>query len=84
MRNFLILSLSIFLFACQQQTSSSSSSIVKTNETLYKAIESAEPGTQIILANGIWKDVNIEFTGNGTEKNPIILSYSYEGRLIYL
>ena len=69
------------LFACQQQSSNNSSTIVKTNETLYKAIESAEAGTQIILANGIWKDVNIKFTGNGTEDQPIILKAETAGEV---
>ncbi len=81
MRNFLILSISFFLFACQQQSNKNSNSIVKTNETLYKAIETAEPGTQIILANGIWKDVNIKFTGNGTEDQPILLRAETAGKV---
>ncbi len=81
MRNFLILSLSIFLFTCQQQSSNNSSTVVKTNEALYKAIESAKPGTQITMANGIWKDVNIKFTGSGTESKPIVLKAETPGEV---
>ncbi len=83
MRYFLMLSLSFFVLACQQQQSStnSSASLVNTNEALYKAIESAEPGTQITMANGVWKDVNIQLEGNGTAEQPIILKAETAGEV---
>lgn len=81
MRNFLIVSLFIFLFACQQNSSNNSSSVVKDKEGLQAAIESAKPGTTIIMANGVWKDVNIQFTGNGTADQPIILKAETAGKV---
>ena len=81
MKKFLILSLSIFVLACQQQSSLTSSIVVKTNETLQTAIESAEPGATIILADGVWKDVNIKFTGNGTADKPIVLKAETPGKV---
>jgi len=47
--------------------------LVKTNEELKTSIENAKPGDQIVMANGVWKDVGIVFTGEGTEQKPITL-----------
>jgi len=33
------------------------------------------------LANGIWKNVNIQFTGNGTADKPIILKAETVGKI---
>jgi len=53
--------------------------VVQTNDELYKAIADAEPGDQIIMANGIWEDVEIEITNSGTEDKPITLSAEIPG-----
>jgi len=47
--------------------------LVNNAEELQNSIENAKPGDQIILANGIWKDIEIVFTGQGTEREPITL-----------
>jgi poly(beta-D-mannuronate) lyase len=47
--------------------------IVNNIHELNQAIKNAEPGDEIIMANGIWKDVEIKFRGNGTKENPITL-----------
>ena len=80
MKNFLILSLSFLIVACQQLPSPSLL-IVKDKAALQEAIESAKPGTNITLANGIWKDINIRFTGNGTVDKPIIIKAETAGKV---
>ena len=40
------------------------------------------PGDAIVLANGIWKDVDLVFTGQGTEEKPIILKAQERGKVI--
>ncbi len=46
---------------------------VNNNEELNEAILSAKPGDQIVMANGVWKDVQIKFSGKGTKDKSIVL-----------
>ncbi len=80
MKNFLALSLSLLLFACQELPVTKTL-IVNNEKLLQKTIESAEPGTTIILANGVWKDLEIKFTGTGTADKPIILRPETAGKV---
>ena len=80
MKNLFFLSLILGLFACKNM-STSKGQMVNNNEELQKAIESAEPGTQIILANGVWKDVEIKFTGEGTKDQPIVIKAETAGQV---
>lgn len=80
MRNFIFLNVLFFLFSCVEQ--SNHKTIKVTNqEELNNAIEIAEPGAEIVLANGVWKDVEIVFTGEGTKDNPIKLKAETEGEV---
>ena len=71
-KNLLILA-SIFLFVGCNVNSKTKNSTVENLEQLQNAIKNAEPGEEIILKNGVWKDVQIMFTGEGTEAKPITL-----------
>lgn len=54
-----------------------------TNATeLNTAINSAKPGDVIILKNGTWNNIVINFLNNGTENNPIILRAETQGQVI--
>jgi len=55
--------------------------IVNNNDELYQAISTAEPGDKIIMANGIWEDVHIKMTNNGTKEKPIILTAEIAGEV---
>lgn len=57
--------------------------IVKVNseEDLKSAIKNAVAGDEIVLANGVWKDVQIKFYGNGTKNAPIILRAETAGKV---
>jgi poly(beta-D-mannuronate) lyase len=80
MKNFLI-AISVFVlnFGCQEN--SISKILVSNAEELNNAIEKALPGDVIVLKNGVWKDIEIEFTGQGTKANPIVLRAETDGEV---
>jgi len=53
--------------------------IVSSPEELEEAILNAKAGDNILLADGVWKNVQIKFTGEGTEKNPITIKAETPG-----
>lgn len=73
MRNFLILISTIFLLFSCSENSIRNSIYVKNNNELTEAIKQASAGDDIVLANGIWKDVEIAFYGIGTAEQQITL-----------
>ncbi|WP_055443925.1 chondroitinase-B domain-containing protein [Lacinutrix himadriensis] len=75
-----ILILSILLFACGN-TETTSVNKVSNIEELNHAIKDSKPGDNIVLANGVWKDVEIKFTGKGTKDNPITIKAETEGQV---
>lgn len=74
-RNILFISLIFLMAACQNEKSSSNTVGKKVSNAveLNDAISNAKAGDNIILTNGVWKDIQINFTGKGTEANPISL-----------
>ncbi|WP_158845789.1 chondroitinase-B domain-containing protein [Algibacter sp. L1A34] len=67
-------------FSCKESVKSSDT-LVKTNKELYEAITNAKAGDNIVLANGVWENVEIKFVGEGTEKAPITLSAETPGKV---
>ena len=55
--------------------------LVTNSKELQEAISKAQPGDEIILKNGIWKDVQIKFTGQGTKESPITLRAETPGKV---
>ncbi|SIS74676.1 poly(beta-D-mannuronate) lyase [Zobellia uliginosa] len=55
---------------------------VKNITELNKAIDQANPGDEIIMANGDWKDVQIRFLGYGKEGQPITLKAETPGKVL--
>ncbi len=82
-KNLLIISLVLFLTACQNNTSTVNISGKKVSNAaeLENAIANAVAGDNIILSNGVWKDVQINFTGQGTEAKPISLRAETPGQV---
>ncbi len=72
-----ILGISSFLFfaACGPQN------LVKNLAEFDQAVARAQPGDRIVLANGAWKDVELVFTGEGTEADPIVLTVENKGKV---
>jgi len=54
---------------------------VANAEELKTAIQNAVPGTEIVLANGVWKDIQIKFFGKGTKEAPIVLRAETPGKV---
>lgn len=68
----IIFSLIISLIGCTS-ISSGDKTTVTDAAALKSAIENATPGSEIILKDGVWKDIRIQFYGHGTADNPITL-----------
>lgn len=79
-KNLLILTSIILLIGCNVIPKNKNST-VSNAEQLQNAIENAVPGEEIILKNGVWKDVQIMFTGEGTEGKPIIIRAETAGQV---
>lgn len=78
---FIILFILCFLKA-EANTSFQESVFVKTEQELKEAISAANPGTTIIMKNGYWRDIQIQFTGEGTANLPIVLKAEKAGEVI--
>ena len=72
--------LCMLLIACSNSKIVNSIKVTNIDE-LNKAIDSSEAGNQIILANGIWKDVQIKFRGKGTKDKPITIKAETTGKV---
>ncbi|MCL4116255.1 UNVERIFIED_CONTAM: hypothetical protein GTU68_048566 [Idotea baltica] len=72
-----LLLLILILCSCQ----SNGQDLVHDIDAFNKAVEQAQPGDQITLANGVWKDVELLFVGKGTKENPIILTVQEKGKV---
>lgn len=77
----------LFLLLCfhitiNSQVSQKNSSLVHNIKEFNKAVANAAPGSNIILANGIWNDAEFLFEANGTEKLPITLTVEEKGKVI--
>jgi poly(beta-D-mannuronate) lyase len=71
----------VILISCQERTSVSG--ILVSNEAeLVEAISKAQPGSEIIMTNGEWDDIQIRFVGYAPENQPIILRAETPGKVI--
>lgn len=79
MKNFLFFSM-IFLTLSFVDTQAKSFK-VNNEEELKTAIKYAIAGDEIILSNGVWKDIQINFYGKGTKEAPIVLRAETSGKV---
>ena len=56
--------------------------LVTTQDEFRAAVETARPGDTITLANGVWRDFEMVFSGNGTAAQPITLKAESNGEVI--
>lgn len=80
MKNYLILSI-IIVMLCACKRAQKSQVLVGNSEELHRAIEKAAPGDEIVMKNGKWSDLQIEFYALGTEDRPIILKAESSGEV---
>lgn len=80
MKNFLFLSVVVFLLSFFKMESQNSIK-VSNQEELKTAINNAIAGDEIILADGVWTDIQIKFFGKGTQQAPIVLRAETAGKV---
>ncbi|WP_078085324.1 chondroitinase-B domain-containing protein [Microbulbifer mangrovi] len=56
--------------------------LVHSQEEYAKVARRLEAGDTVVLANGIWKNFEILFTGNGKKENPITLTAQEKGKVV--
>jgi len=78
--NLLFICTFLFIISCKNTQLNSSK--VSNKAELQNAISNAQPGDQIILANGIWEDIRIRFSAFGTKDQPITLKAETPGEVI--
>jgi len=78
--SFLLLT-SVFLFFSCGESTTQKGSLVKDITELHTALKNASPGTEIVMANGAWNDVEIKFVGYGEENKPITLRAETAGEV---
>lgn len=81
MKNLLVFSSVLILFVNQSCDDLSQKGLVHDLVSLHSAIQQAEPGDAIIMANGVWKDVEIVFEAYGTKDNLIYLKAQEPGKV---
>jgi len=65
----------------QSDSNGRNNSLVTNIAELNDAIKEAKPGDNIVLKDGVWKDVQIKFRGKGTKDNPITLKAETAGKV---
>ena len=56
--------------------------LVKDQAAYVAAVRTAKPGDAIVLADGVWRDFPMLFTGTGTPAQPITLRGQTPGKVI--
>lgn len=56
--------------------------LVKDQKAFFAVEKKLVAGDTIVLANGVWKDFEIKFSGQGTKKKPITLRPQNAGKVI--
>ncbi len=70
------------LLSIQLGFAAGNETVVTTNAELATAISSAKPGDVIVLKDGDWKDVDLNFSSSATEAAPITLKAQTSGKVI--
>ena len=56
--------------------------LVDSPKAYKNALKQVQPGDKIILANGVWRDFEVLFKAEGSEKAPITLTAQTKGKVI--
>ncbi|MDP5060360.1 MAG: alginate lyase, partial [Maribacter sp.] len=78
---FILLATLLLLISCAENSNDRAITVNDINE-LNTAISKAEPGDEIVMANGDWKDVTIKFIAYGNEPKPITLRAETPGKVL--
>lgn len=63
-------------------SASATETLVANQQEYRDAVERAGPGDVIVLANGVWRDFEILFKGNGEPERPITLTSETKGQVV--
>ncbi len=74
-----VLCMLLLFVSCSEGTGNSIG--VSTIDELNTAIAKSKAGDDIVMTNGVWKDVEIKFTAEGTENSPITLKAETPGKV---
>jgi len=75
--------LTLFVIASLATTSTFAKRIKVTDITQYnECVKKLIAGDTIVLANGVWKDAQLEFKGNGTKDNFIYMAAETPGKVL--
>ena len=81
MRLLALLIFCTLLIGCDNSSNSLNNILVKNNIELHNALKELQPGTVIIMKNGVWDNTQIKLHANGTEKEPIVLKAETPGKV---
>jgi poly(beta-D-mannuronate) lyase len=56
--------------------------LVRTPEAFKAAVRASLPGDSVVLANGVWRNFEMVFTGEGTDAKPITLRAQTPGKVV--
>ena len=75
--------LTLFVIASLATTSTFAKKIKVTDIAQYnESVKKLIAGDTIVLANGVWKDAQLEFKGNGNKDNFIYLAAETPGKVL--
>lgn len=80
MKKFLFFSVVLMMLSFHKMEGKNDIKVTNPEE-LKMAIKNAIAGDEIILANGVWKDIQIQFYGKGTSEAPIVLRAETPGKV---
>ena len=76
----LFITLALMLAGC---TTSGNHINVHNTDELVQAVESIEPGDQLLLADGVYKDVQLKISVSGTAENPVMIRAENAGKVSF-
>lgn len=71
-----------FFFTLLSYSHISSAQLVHNIEQFNKAVTKIKPGDELVMANGIWRDVELVFKAEGLANKKIVLKAQTPGRVI--
>src|SRR5690242_15907345 len=71
-----------FLYAPWLALARAAEKTVATPAALQAAIRAAKPGDTVLMRDGVWRDLDLMFTGEGRESQPVTLRAQTPGKVL--
>ena len=81
MNRQIVLKIALLFFLFIGKVSAQDRVRVESVEAFNNAVSQAQPGTTIVLANGVWQDAELLLEGKGTADAPIKLTVEEKGKV---